>query len=120
MDRARDGHDRLAFLDQTVAFRVSAHLARIGQAGLHLFILFQASYILGRADEGGDHWTAEGGLTERLHRNAIAGPVQTHEVIGNLFPIHYRAIITGIETEDRAWGRDRIGEWFGALALGLS
>src|SRR6266849_5722324 len=100
MNRARDSHDSLTFFDQTVALRITRHLTGICQARLDLFVLSQASYILGRADKGGDHRTAEGGLTERLHRNAIAGPVQTREVIGNLFPIQYRAVITGIETEN--------------------
>src|SRR5882724_1990862 len=102
MNRAGDGHDGLPISDQLIAIGVAARLTRIRQARLNGFVLLKITYILGRADEGGNHWAAKRRLTESLHRNTIAGLVQAGKVIGNLFPIDNRAIISGREAENRA------------------
>src|SRR5262249_6263853 len=99
MNRARDGHDRLTFSEQLVTIRFIHNLARIGQASLNCFVLLQASYILGRADDRGDHRTAEGGRADILHSDAVAGFVQALEITAKLAPVDKRPIVAGSEAE---------------------
>ena len=100
MNRAGYGNDRFAFTNQLIAFSIARHLARISQARLNCFILFQIADILRRADEGGDHRAAERRLADCLHRNAIAGLREQREVVRDLFPISDGAIVTGQKTQN--------------------
>jgi hypothetical protein len=58
-------------------------------------------------------------LTDGLHRNAIAGPIQPIEIIRNLFPIDDSAVISGSETENRARRRNISGGKIGGSSLSV-
>ena len=78
------------------------NLARVRQPGLNCFVLLEASYILGRADKGNNHFPAQRGCADRLDRNPIACFVEASEIVANLLPVDNRAVVAGIETKNRS------------------
>ena len=100
VNRTGDRYDNFAVCDQLIALNGLRDLARICELLLNLFVFGQSQYILSRADNRYDQWSLQRRLAQRLNYDTIGSTVQSFEVVSDLRPVCYGAIVSGRESEN--------------------